>query len=159
MKIFLTLIAFFALLASFTNPYCKCEKSESIETEIEQSDLVIVGDVVSKNIISNFVRDESGLNHNILLIMYEIKVHKSYKGVNKDKKIFLYTTKGVASCGLVLKGNTRYTIFGTKGSYIPSSLEKLLGDSERCSYWSSSCSRTAVSNIEIEKEIEKSINS
>ncbi len=158
MKTLLTLIAFFTLLGPCPNPYCKCKRSESIKTEIEQSDLVIVGDVVGKTIISKYVRDDGGQNQNLLLIMYEIKVHKSYKGVNKDKKIFLYTTKGVASCGLVLDANTRYAIFGTKDSYIPSSLEKLLSDSERRSYWSSSCSRTAVSNIEIDKEIEKSIN-
>lgn len=145
-------------MESIPNPYCKCEGSESIDAEIIQSDLVIIGDVIGKNIISKFEKDDGGQNQNLLLIQYEIKIYKSYKGINKGKKIFLYSTKGGASCGLALKTDERYIVFANKGSYIPSNREKLLNNFERNSYWSSSCSRTAVWDNEIKYQIKKSID-
>ena len=154
MKAFLILIGINLILGTGVKPYCKCDENDSLGSEIEQSDLVMIGDVIGKSVISKYVKDENGKKQNLRLTQYEIKVYKSYKGIKRDKTIFLLTMTDMASCGLKLETNRRYTVFGNRGPFLPSNLEKLLSDSQKRSFWSSSCSRTILHDGEIEEQIE-----
>ena len=154
MKTLIILIGFNLILGTGLKPFCKCDKHDSLQSEIEQSDLVMIGDVLGKSVISKNVRDENGKKQNLRLTQYEIKVYKSYKGIKRDELIFLLTMTDMASCGLKLETNHRYTIFGNKGTFLSSDLEKLLSDSEKRSYWSSSCSRTMLYKSGIGEQIE-----
>ncbi|MRI01630.1 hypothetical protein GH721_13885 [Kriegella sp. EG-1] len=69
-------------------PFCKCDKHDSLQSEFEQSDLVMIGDVLGKSVISKNVRDENGKKQNLLLTQYQIKVYKSYKGIKGTKSFF-----------------------------------------------------------------------
>ena len=154
MKTILILLGVNVLLGSGVNPYCNCDPFDSLETEIEQSELLMIGDVIGKSVISKYVRLENGRRQNLLLTEYKIKVQKSYKGVNSNKIIFLFTVTDQASCGLKLETNQRYTVFGNKGTFLSSEMEKLLSDYEKRSYWSSSCSRTMLYESTLEEQIE-----
>lgn len=87
MKILSIFCLFFcSSLGLEVNLLCNCVENESLEVAIEQSDLVVIGEITEKRIISKLKREENGRKQNLLFIRYEISVHKSYKGIKKDKK-------------------------------------------------------------------------
>lgn len=148
-----TLICIFGLLVSFginLESYCKCEQNESIKKEVENSDLVVIGNIVKKNI-----RLITKGNSNLKFVEYQIRLNKSYKGIKKGRTIFVYTTQNSASCGINLELNQKYVIFGNKGTYLPPRSANLLGEKAKRSFWVNSCSRTGTYTVEIENEIEK----
>ena len=148
-----TLIYILGLLISIganSLPYCECKQNDSIEKEIENSDLVLIGDVVSKNTTS--IHKE---NKNLKYVEYKIKLYKSYKGINKDKTIYVYTAYDSASCRIALEYDQRYIIFGNKSTYLPPESHSLLGDKEQRSFWVSSCSKTEIHSVTLENEIKR----
>lgn len=67
------------MLATSIKPFCKCDKIDSPEAEIERSDLVMIGDVMAKEVILKHTIEKNGLNQTLRLTQYKIKVYKSYK--------------------------------------------------------------------------------
>ena len=110
---------------------CTCDSVQSIDTAIEASDLVIIGQVTEKTVISKAFRNGKGQRSRLHLIRYTIKVDTAYKGINKDRSIDLYTTKSGASCGLALDYDQSYILFGNKGSYLSSDYDDHFNNREK----------------------------
>ncbi len=139
MKITIYLLGLFLNMAFHEPPLCTCNSSDSLESEIQKSELVAIGEVLQKSIISkNLNKGEEKL----LIIGYKICLEKSYKGVNKDREIYIYTTSEGAACGIQLETNKKYIFFGDKGTFLPKRFESSLSDRERLSYWVNHCSKT-----------------
>lgn len=158
MKSLFLFVIFSSFFESDTLSICSCEENESLEIEIKASDLVLSGEIIGKGVVSKIKRDEKGKRQKIYLIRYEIKVDRAFKGVKKDKKIVLFTTKAEESCGLNLETNQKYIIFAQRGTYLPNSLEFFLDDFEKQSFWGNSCSRTEPYNDESMKAIVQEMN-
>ncbi|MEW2922397.1 hypothetical protein AB1A65_13060 [Muricauda sp. ANG21] len=125
---------------------------------VKNSDVVVIGEVVKKNIISKSIRNgNSGKNEQLLLKKYGIQISKAYKGVRQDKIVFIYTTSQPSACGLQLNIGETYMIFGTKGSFLPPFLDRELEPFERQSYWSNSCSATQEFTKDLKAEVETSL--
>ncbi len=58
MKTILILLGVNFILGTGMKPYCNCDQFDSLETEIEQSELLMIGDVIGKSVISKYVRLE-----------------------------------------------------------------------------------------------------
>ncbi|MGX1928692.1 hypothetical protein [Flagellimonas sp. 2504JD4-2] len=157
MKTFVIILSV-AFMQIWDVPNCKCVSTNSIAAEIESSDLVMVGDVIGKNVISKFVRDKDGAKTQIRLIAYKLKVHESYKGIQRDKIIYLYTSGGKASCGIKFEMHKRYIVFGKKGPYLPKKMFDSLDKKEQLSFWINQCSKTQLFDLSLEKEVQRKMN-
>ena len=156
MKTLIYISTFLLILANPVEPYyCKCESNETLEDELNTSDLIMIGTVMGKRVISKHLKDDHGVKTRILLVSYQIRVQKSYKGIGKDRVINLYTNYDNASCGSELESGKRYIIFGKKGPSYPPKLVNQLSDREKRSYWTNQCTRTGIYSSELEDEIEQ----
>ena len=154
MKIAIYFFGLFLTWAVQEPSLCKCNSSESLESEVQESELVAVGEVLQKNVISKNLNNEEG---KLVIVGYKIRLEKSYKGVNKDREIYIYTTSQSASCGIQLEANKKYVLFGDKGTFLPDRFESSLSDKERLSYWVNHCSKTQEHSQKLEEEIQKII--
>ena len=151
MKIVIYVLSFFLATVTLESPFCSCIANESLELEIKKSELVAIGEVKGKFLVSKTLDNQEG---SLLFLAYEIRLVKSYKGIKRDRTIYVYTTSDNNSCGIQLETNKKYILFGDKGSFLPDKFHSLLSDRERLSYWITHCSKTQIHNYNLEKEIE-----
>ncbi|MGX1929033.1 hypothetical protein [Flagellimonas sp. 2504JD4-2] len=151
MKIAIYILSFLLIVITLESPFCSCNQNESLESEIQKSELVAIGEVTEKKIISKNLDNKEG---NLLFMGYKVRVIKSFKGIKKDRTIYVYTTSNTASCGIQLETNKKYILFGDKGTFLPERFHSALSDMERLSYWINHCSKTQIYNHNLEKEID-----
>jgi hypothetical protein len=88
---------------------CKCILEDtSLKDEIEESDIVILGQCISAELLKQNDPD-SGLTY---LINYTFHVQKSWKGKTKGQKVVVQTGVGFGDCGYPFRLGLSYLIYG-----------------------------------------------
>lgn len=131
---------------------CTCNGVNSVKSEVRESNIVVIGTVISKNAIS-FIDSTLSSNKKIYLNKYSIVVNKIYKGKASKDTLTIYTGPSSASCGFNFMVGEKYIVYGNRKSYYPKNKNKLLPNGKNI-FWTHQCKRTTIYN-ELEKnEIE-----
>jgi len=153
-KILLSLL----VLASFNAKACECSFIKSVEEELKNADLVLVGTVVNvtyvqvlkdKNgkatVLTSKSRDE--LDYFQAQVFAEITLNTSevFKGKQIKKEVTIYTSSsGGGDCGYYFKLNEKYLVYAFKKEmWETKELEK---NSDK--YYTSICTRTKTRSTE-----------
>ena len=161
MRLKLTLLTFLTL-GVYSAKACKCQGSESVKEEYQQTSVIVSGKVLSKSYVSyestltteqlELIREEydsNGINKLKLesVIKIELEINYIYKGTGIEDKITIYTSKLGASCGyLGFKIGQDFITYLAPNSYldpiyrIPSKTN--IGTQSRNVFWTNHCRRT-----------------
>ncbi|UZR96175.1 hypothetical protein [Chondrinema litorale] len=110
LKLIITSILFFASIDLFA---CSCGGGESMEEEINRSDIIFVGRVISRK-VKTYTTDEkleSGEYFKYKYFEFTILVSEQFKGEQR-KVIKIATAKEGATCGMRFKLFKKYVVYG-----------------------------------------------
>ena len=123
LKFLIISILFFASIDLFA---CSCGGGEVMEEEMNRSDIVFVGRVISRK-VKTYTTDEkleSGKYLKYKYLEYSIIVSEQFKGEHR-KVIKIATAKQGATCGMRFKLFKKYVVYAF--------------DSERYGLWTDTC--------------------
>lgn len=154
------LISLMGVLPLYSNA-CTCIGETKVEHEIENVDAVLVGKIISKEIISIPIPDmielypNDTLRHNdypfvYTRVKYILKADRIYKGKFKDGLINIITGQGGGDCGFEFQVGEKYIVYGEKKS--GDEYESIVENKH--SIWTDICRRTQPYNEEEIKAIE-----
>jgi hypothetical protein len=164
------------LLTTYTAKACKCDDPLSVEESYANSQLVVVGKIVGKSIVSlaesmnqqkllafekELDRWSQKMLNERLLVKIELEVIQLFKGKAKSNKIIVYTAISSASCGFGYQGfeeGQSYIIYGYDQSYLYAFLknqQKSKGLENPGTYWTDHCTRTGQAFQERIAELER----
>ncbi|WP_153801166.1 hypothetical protein [Foetidibacter luteolus] len=141
------LIIFFLVAVHHDLFACKCLPPKSVKEEMNNSDAVLVGRVLKKEVVR--INDSAKLMGNdstghpvfeeYVIMRYEIAVEKMYKGRATKSTVFVYTGSGGGDCGFHFELGGRYIIYANTAFY---SLGFKFPSGENI-FYTSTCTRTA----------------
>jgi|SRR5690606_6646742 len=89
---------------------CTCEGEESVKEAIQNSDVVFLGKVLSKNIIE--IKDENlPTNYSLKKAKYVLLITKIYKGVVINDSLSIITGLGSGDCGFEFEVGLDYIVY------------------------------------------------
>ncbi|TCK65119.1 tissue inhibitor of metalloproteinase [Winogradskyella wandonensis] len=101
-----------------------------VKTEFKNSDIVLVGKVISKQEIDS---EKGKINK------FQVKVYRFYKGLNEKKTVAVYSPKGASSCGVNFEIGKVYILYGFEDGVFERYKTGKFAKSE--TYWTSRCHR------------------
>jgi len=146
-------IMFLSLIFSAGSISCTCIGVNSVKEEINGSDIVVIGTVVSKSYEKFVDSTLASYEKDISLFKYSLAVEKKYKGRITKDTISIYTGPSGGSCGNNFEIGEKYIIYGFKKTYYQRSI-KILPKGKNI-FWTHKCTRTTRYFEEEEKQIEK----
>lgn len=166
-------------LGVYTAKACKCQGSENIQEEFEQTSVVVSGKVLNKCYVSY----ESTLNNQDLelirkeyeskperlnaiksesIVKIELEVNYTYKGDGITDKIIIYTSRFGASCGyLGFEIGQNFIAYLSPKNYLDvfyKTSRKLNGTDEQGVFWTNQCRWTKMFDEMEDKELRKLMN-
>ncbi|MGB5820861.1 MAG: hypothetical protein WBG90_15355 [Saonia sp.] len=176
MRLKLTLLIFLTL-GVYTAKACKCEGSEGVQKEFEQTNVIVSGKVLSKCYVSyestlsteqrDLIREEYDSNSDRFnklklesIIKIELEIYYTYKGTGIEDKITIYTSKFGASCGyLGFEIGQDFIAYLTTESYL-NSIYKIPNNTNnetdtKVIFWTNHCRRTTEFDKMEDKELRK----
>ena len=175
----LTFLIFLAV-GVYTAKACKCQNSENVQEEFEQTSFIVSGKVLSKSHVSyesilseeelDLIRKKFETNPQKMnglklesIIKIELAINHIYKGTGIKDKITIYTSKFGQSCGyLGFEIGQNFIAYLSSTSYLntfynlPS--KKLDETKENGVFWTNHCRRTRVFDKTEDKELRKLMN-
>jgi hypothetical protein len=158
---------------------CKCQSSESVQKEFEQTAVIVSGKVLNKSYVSyestltteqlDLIKKEHKYSPQKLnelkyesIIKIELVVNYIYKGTGIEDRITIYTSKFGASCGyLGFEIGQNFITYLSPESYLnifyKTSSKLNITDSKRV-FWTNQCRRTTVFEKMEDKELRKLMN-
>jgi len=145
---------------------CSCIGHRSVKKEIKHSDAVLVGIIISKELViyrdSNYLKKWS---YDTLLLSspmarvkvakYELLVEGFYKGKITNDTVIVYTGIGGGDCGYRFEIGEKYIIYGEKETYIGQDDNMFGFPKGKNIYWTYICLRTTKYFEDEINEIEK----
>ncbi len=176
MRLKLTLLIFLTL-GVYTAKACKCQGSENVQEEFEQTNVIVSGKVLNKCYVSyestlsseqlDLIREKydsnsDGINRLKLesIIKIELEINYTYKGTGIEDTITIYTSKFGASCGyLGFEIGQDFIAYLTPQSYL-NPIYKIPSDTNKETdskgvFWTNHCRRTMEFNKLEDNELRK----
>jgi len=165
---FKIIVIFLIILGFFTvKSYgCKCGGEESVEEGINRLSSVVVGTIISKELITiqdssttnSFRKDNRASDKHVYFISFykfDLAIQKVFKGEYRKDTIHIYTGKGHGDCGFNFIVGNKYIIYGSMESYFSTINPSLNYPKGTDILWTNICSRTTLFNRSEIEEIEK----
>jgi hypothetical protein len=132
---------------------CSCVGSASVEKEIRSSEAVVVGNVISKELIQIkdlelmrlFPNDSlkfDGVLYTTQIARYKFLVETVYKGKFKSDTIEVFTGLGGGDCGNRFIVGSRYILYGAGETYMGQVNNNYDFPKGQDQIWTNSCTRT-----------------
>lgn len=145
---------------------CSCVGQRTVQEEVKHADAVLVGTIVSKDLITLtdsallqlFQNDTTFKNNrfaNMTIAKYGLFVHDIYKGKISKDTIVIYTGIGGGDCGIRFKISEKYIVYGENNTYFGQVNNDFKFPREKNAYWTYSCLRTMSYYQDEITEIEK----
>lgn len=145
---------------------CSCIGQRTVKEEIKYSDAVLVGKVISKDIVTladstaikMFTNDSTivkGFPYETVIAKYELLLTSKYKGNTTTDTIAIYTGLGGGDCGVRFEIGKNYVVFGESETYFGQINNDWPFPKGKNIYWTNICSRTTLENQNEIEEIEK----
>lgn len=145
---------------------CSCIGQRTVQEEVKHADAVLVGTIVSKDLITLtdsallqlFHNDTTFKNNsfaNMTIAKYGLFVHDIYKGKISKDTIVIYTGIGGGDCGIRFKIGEKYIVYGENNTYFGQVNNDFKFPRENNAYWTYSCLRTMSYYQDEITEIEK----
>jgi len=162
--LFKTLFFLFVIQSTFSYA-CQCKSLRSVTEEIDRSDAVLVGRIISKESfqieadpnklrnIDNYSRDKTFSG-----IKYQLKVFKSYKGKIKEDIVTIYSSNYSGNCGYIFEVDEIYIVYGYKYNYYMTNEDIYTFPENHPIFWTNRCMRTRKSDNDEIAEINKALN-
>ena len=145
---------------------CSCIGQRTVKEEIKHSDAVIVGIILSGELVTitdstffkMFSNDSSLKNSpmsNITIAKYELLVQDLFKGKISKDTVIIYTGLGGGDCGFRFEIGNKYIVYGESETYYGQVNNNFEFPKEKNTYWTYICLRTTSYFQEEIDEIEK----
>ena len=145
---------------------CSCIGQRTVEEEIKNSDAVVVGTVLSKQLITltdstmlkMFPNDTTMRNSpmsEMTIARYDILVHDIYKGKITSDTLTIYTGLGGGDCGIRFEVGKKYIVYGENETYFGQVNNDFKFPKAKNTFWTYSCLRTTSYFQDEFTEIEK----
>lgn len=165
------LIGLISLLCfiSYNSIACSCIGQRTIQEEIRNSDVLVVGTILNKEILqltdstmlklfpNDTTLSTSPLSR-MVIARYNLLVLDIYKGKITKDTITIFTGLGGGDCGFRFENGKKYIIYGDKETYYGQMNNDFNFTKTRNVYWTNICTRTtSYFQSEID-EIDKFVN-
>lgn len=167
MKTKVTILTILILTVVTDNIFaCSCIGQRTVKEEVKHADAVLVGTIVSKDLVTLsdstllqlFQNDTTFKNKsfaNMTIAKYGLFVHDIYKGKISKDTITIYTGIGGGDCGIRFKIGEKYIVYGENNTYFGQVNNAFKFPREKNAYWTYNCLRTMPYFQDEIKEIEK----
>jgi len=145
---------------------CSCIGQKTVQEEIKHADAVIVGTILSKQIVT--LTDSTILkifpNDTIMrkspmckmtIARYDLLVQDIYKGKITSDTLTIYTGLGGSDCGIRFEVGKKYIIYGESETYFGQVNNDFKFPKAKNTFWTYNCLRTTFYFQEEITEIEK----
>ena len=133
---------------------CSCTGQRTVQEEVKHSDAVIVGTILSKQLIT-LTDSTMGNSMNKMIARYDLLVQDTYKGKITSDTVTIYTGLGGGDCGIRFEVGKKYIVYGEDETYFGQTYNDYNFPKAKNAYWTYSCLRkTSYFEDEI-TEIEK----
>jgi len=156
------------LLTSFSGRLlaCSCIGQRTVEEEIKHADAVVVGTVLSKQLITltdstmlkMFPNDTTMLNSSMskkTIARYDFLVENIYKGKITSDTLTIYTGLGGGDCGIRFEIGKKYIVYGENETYFGQVNNDFKFPKAKNTFWTYNCLRTTSYFQDEITEIEK----
>jgi TonB family protein len=148
---------------------CSCSGQRTVQEEVKHADAVLVGTMVSKELVTLsdstllqlFQNDTTIKNKsfaNMTIAKYGLFVQDIYKGKISRDTVTIYTGIGGGDCGIRFKIGEKYIVYGENNTYFGQVNNDFKFPREKNAFWTYSCLRTMSYYQEEITEIEKYAN-
>lgn len=158
------------LVITFTTEIraCKCAWENTVKEEINYSNSVIVGIILTKELVllpdSSLIKifEEDSLKHETYpysqtVSKYSFEIQDIYKGKFQSKIVFIYSGRGHGDCGFNFDVGKKYIVYGLKETYFGQSNNEINYPEGDDILWTNICRRTKYFYQKEIDEIEKYI--
>ena len=140
---------------------CDCVGESTVEESVKSADIVAVGTVISKSLVTLTDSEEIKLFHpdtllyktfpySMTIVQYKVVIEQVFKGKKSSDTIIVYTGVGHGDCGYNFVIGDKYIIYGQKETYIGHDFNKFNFPKGEDIYWTDICKRTTLfSDIEL----------
>ena len=145
---------------------CSCVGQRTVEEEVKHADAIVVGTVLSKQLIT--LTDSTMLkmspNDTIMrnspmgkmtIARYNLLVHDIYKGKIRSDTLTIYTGLGGGDCGIRFEVGKKYIVYGENETYFGQVNNDFKFPKAKNTFWTYNCLRTTSYFQEEITEIEK----
>jgi hypothetical protein len=139
---------------------CSCEGESTVAGGVKAANLVAVGTVIGRDLITLVDTEQIKLNpdtsahkfypYSIRIAKYTIVIDQVFKGKLTSDTIIIYTGLGGGDCGNRFLVGEKYIVYGSKQTYFGTENNGYNYPRGQNIYWTNICTRTILSN---EKEI------
>ena len=144
---------------------CSCIGRHTVKEEIRNSDAVLLGTVISKDLVrlvdSNAIKMHAledsptkGL-YETVVAKYQLVLTSKYKGKTSTDTVEIYTGLGNGDCGVRFEIGKNYIIYGSNSTYLGQLNNDTPYPKGKNIFWTNTCSRTTLENQKEIQEIEK----
>lgn len=163
----LTIILTLGFLLTNSGVYaCSCIGQRTVKEEIKYSDAVLVGKIISKELVTladstaikMFTNDSTirkGFPYEIVIAKFELLLTSKYKGKITKDTIDIYTGLGGGDCGVRFEIGRSYVVYGKNETYFGQINNDWPFPEGKNVYWTNICSRTTIESRDEIEEIEK----
>lgn len=160
-----TTATIFTLLLLISNSIqmfaCSCLGQRTIQEEVKYSDAVVVGTIISNQIVTlidstilkMFSSDTLMQNSNFYkmpIARYELLVLEVYKGKITNDTLLIFTGLGSGDCGIEFEIGKKYIVYGKNETYFGQTNNDYKFPKAKNTFWTHICMRT---NLFYEEEI------
>ncbi len=162
----------FLLLTSISGRLlaCTCIGQRTVKEEVKHSNAVVVGTILSKQLIvltdstmlKMFLNDTLNRNlpiYKMTIARYDILVHDIYKGKFTTDTLTIHTGLGGGDCGVDFEIGKKYIVYGENETYFGQENKDFKFPKAKNTFWTYICLRTTEYNqgeiIEIKKFAKK----
>lgn len=161
--ILFVLVVLFFFNSSFA---CSCIGRRTVKEEIEHSDAVVFGTILSTYLLTltdssmlKMFPNDSTITKSILsqhtIAGYVLLVHEAYKGKITCDTITVFTGIGGGDCGVKFEVGKKYVIYGKCETYFGQINNDFKFPKANNTFWTNICLRTTVDYREEIREIKK----
>ncbi|WP_448529768.1 hypothetical protein [Raineya sp.] len=145
---------------------CSCIGQRTVEEEVKHSDAVLVGTILSKQLVTltdstilkMFPNDTTMRNSpmsKMTIARYDFVVTDIYKGKITSDTLTIYTGLGGGDCGIRFEVGKKYIVYGENETYFGQVNNDFKFPKTKNTFWTYSCLRTMAYYQDEITEIEK----
>lgn len=145
---------------------CSCIGQRTVQEEFKHADAVVVGTILSKQIVTltdstifkMFPNDTTIQKSTILKITfarYDLLVQNVYKGKITNDTLTIYTGLGGGDCGVRFEIGKKYIVYGENETYFGQVNNDFKFPKAKNTFWTYICLRTTLYHHDEITEIEK----
>jgi hypothetical protein len=145
---------------------CSCIGQRTVEKELKHADAVVVGTVLSKQLITltdstilkMFPNDSTMRNSSMskmTIARFDLFIQDIYKGKITNDTLTIYTGLGGGDCGIRFEIGKKYIVYGENETYYGQVNNDFKFPKSKNSFWTYNCLRTTFYSQDEITEIER----